>query len=112
MNSPEYTVKAPVIGPEIMCSGFVVCSRPASTNPQFATGPQKCVVFGPVGELMNFMSADDIAAAARVSHASARRELPRTRPEGVLERRAGVQRRRAQMLRLARFSISRRDFER
>ena len=63
MNSPEYTVKAPVMGPEIMCSGFVVCSRPASTNPQFATGPQKCVVFGPVGELMNFMSADDIAAA-------------------------------------------------
>ena len=87
MNSPEYTVKAPVIGPEIMCSGFVVCSRPASTNPQFATGPQKCVVFGPVGELMNFMSADDIAAAARVSDASARRELPRLRPEGVLERR-------------------------
>ena len=65
MNSPEYTVKAPVMGPEIMFSGFVVCSRPASTNPQFATGPQKCVVFGPVGELMNFMSADDIAAAAR-----------------------------------------------
>jgi transposase len=45
------------------------------------------VVFGPVGELMNFMSADDIAAAARVSDASARRELPRPRPEGVLERR-------------------------
>ena len=96
MNSPEYTVKAPVIGPEIMCSGFVVCSRPASTNPQFATGPQKCVVFGPVGELMNFMSADDIAAAARVSDASARRELPRPRPEGALERRRGqFQRRRA-----------------
>ena len=85
MNSPEYTVRAPVIGPEIMCSGFVVCSRPASTNPQFATGPQKCVVFGPVGELMNFMSADDIAAAARVSDASARRKLPRPRPEGALE---------------------------
>ena len=27
-------------------------SRTASTNPQFATGPQKCVVFGPVGPLM------------------------------------------------------------
>ena len=24
--------------------------RTAATNPQFATGPQKCVVFGPVGE--------------------------------------------------------------
>lgn len=103
MNSPEYTVKAPVIGPEIMCSGFVVCSRPASTNPQFATGPQKCVVFGPVGELMNFMSADDIAAAARVSDASARRELPR--PDRRVSSRdgAGVQRRRAQMRRRAIF---------
>ena len=62
MKSPEYTVSAPVIGPLIMCSGFVVCSRPARTKPQFATGPQKCVVFGPVGELMNFIRADDILA--------------------------------------------------
>jgi hypothetical protein len=128
MNSPEYTTSAPVIGPLIMCSGFVVSAKPyharhriassssrrrvasvdpsfhrarlvsrlvsshhphasssriiithphphhhlsrqksrsrrlgrvvsrvartASTNPQFATGPQKCVVFGPVGPLM------------------------------------------------------------
>ena len=27
-------------------------ARTASTNPQFATGPQKCVVFGPVGPSM------------------------------------------------------------
>jgi hypothetical protein len=53
-------VSAPVIGPLIIASGLVVCSRPASTKPQLATGPQKCVVLGPVGELMNFMSADDI----------------------------------------------------
>ena len=53
-------MSAPVIGPLIIASGLVVCSRPASTKPQFATGPQKCVVLGPVGELMNFMSADDI----------------------------------------------------
>ena len=53
-------MSAPVIGPLIIASGLVVCSRPASTKPQLATGPQKCVVLGPVGELMNFMSADDI----------------------------------------------------
>lgn len=33
----------------------------ASTNPQLATGPQKCVVLGPVGELMNCMRRDDDA---------------------------------------------------
>jgi hypothetical protein len=31
----------------------------ASTNPQLATGPQKCVVLGPVGELTNCMRRDD-----------------------------------------------------
>ena len=30
--------------------------RTARTNPQLATGPQKCVVFGPVGLLMNARS--------------------------------------------------------
>ena len=31
--------------------------RTARTNPQFATGPQKCVVLGPVGELINARNA-------------------------------------------------------
>jgi len=31
--------------------------RTATTNPQFATGPQKCVVLGPVGELINARNA-------------------------------------------------------
>lgn len=34
----------------------------ASTNPQLATGPQKCVVLGPVGELMNCMRRDEAIA--------------------------------------------------
>ena len=79
MNSPEYTVRAPVIGPLIMCSGLVVCSSPANTNPQFATGPQKCVVLGPVGELRNFAKEEDIATArrrrARGEHCGARKSL-------------------------------------
>ena len=29
----------------------------AMTNPQLATGPQKCVVLGPTGELMKAVSA-------------------------------------------------------
>lgn len=41
-------------------------SRTARTKPQLATGPQKCVVLGPVGELMNADSrdpSDDMVAA-------------------------------------------------
>ena len=34
--------------------------RTAATNPQFATGPQKCVVFGPVGEFTQRANAEDI----------------------------------------------------
>jgi len=34
--------------------------RTAATNPQFATGPQKCVVFGPVGEFTQRANADII----------------------------------------------------
>ena len=30
--------------------------RTAMTKPQFATGPQKCVVIGPVGLLMNVLA--------------------------------------------------------
>lgn len=32
--------------------------RTAITKPQFATGPQKCVVLGPVGESMNALSRE------------------------------------------------------
>ena len=40
MNSPEYTHIAPVIFTEIDSGDFVRPSvMPASTNPQFATGP-------------------------------------------------------------------------
>lgn len=37
---------------EIISGGFCVSARPATTKPQFMTGPQKCVVLGPVGELI------------------------------------------------------------
>jgi|TARA_B110000483_G_scaffold23731_1_gene27740 hypothetical protein len=33
--------------------------RTAATNPQFATGPQKCVVFGPVGEFTHRANAEE-----------------------------------------------------
>ena len=36
------------------------CIRTAITKPQFATGPQKCVVVGPVGELINVLAIDII----------------------------------------------------
>ena len=56
-------MSAPVIGPLICSSGFFVSLRPATTNPQLATGPQKCVVLGPVGELIHVLSAPDILVA-------------------------------------------------
>lgn len=38
---------------EIISAGFLVSASPASTKPQLATGPQKCVVLGPVSEARN-----------------------------------------------------------
>jgi hypothetical protein len=43
-----------------------VSASPASTNPQFATGPQKCVVLGPVSEFHRARSllANEVAVRA------------------------------------------------
>jgi hypothetical protein len=43
-----------------------VSASPASTNPQFATGPQKCVVLGPVSEFQRARSllANEVAVRA------------------------------------------------
>lgn len=38
---------------EIISAGFLVSASPASTKPQLATGPQKCVVLGPVSDAKN-----------------------------------------------------------
>jgi len=83
MNSAEYMHIAVVIFGEIISGGFFVSARPcrraidvsrtpvgvvsqngrsdeaprtATTKPQLATGPQKWVVFGPVGEFMYALS--------------------------------------------------------
>ena len=37
MNSPEYTTSAPVIGPLIMCSGFVVSAKPYHARRRIAS---------------------------------------------------------------------------
>eukprot|EP00236_Picocystis_salinarum_P006630 CAMPEP_0113920912 /NCGR_PEP_ID=MMETSP1159-20121227/799_1 /TAXON_ID=88271 /ORGANISM="Picocystis salinarum" /LENGTH=66 /DNA_ID=CAMNT_0000920919 /DNA_START=606 /DNA_END=803 /DNA_ORIENTATION=+ /assembly_acc=CAM_ASM_000767 len=44
---------AAVMFGEIISAGFLVSASPASTKPQLATGPQKCVVLGPVSDAMN-----------------------------------------------------------
>ena len=41
---------APVIFVEIISGGLYISARPPRTMPQLATGPQKCVVFGPTSE--------------------------------------------------------------
>lgn len=40
----------PVMFGLITSGPFFMSANPAPTNPQFATGPQKCVVLGPMGE--------------------------------------------------------------
>lgn len=52
--------------PLINSGGFLASAMPASTNPQFATGPQKCTVRGPVGESISALNLDprDPALAA------------------------------------------------
>eukprot|EP00982_Pelagococcus_subviridis_P011245 31072-Pelagococcus_subviridis.AAC.7 len=58
MNRPLYTTSAPVMGADTSSGDFVVSFKPARTKPQFATGPQKCVVFGPVGEATHRANAE------------------------------------------------------
>ena len=52
--------------PLINSGGFLVSAMPASTKPQFATGPQKCTVRGPVGLSSSALNLDprDPALAA------------------------------------------------
>lgn len=40
----------------------------ATTNPQFATGPQKCVVLGPTGEFQNALMAAMIPPLRPIQH--------------------------------------------
>lgn len=70
MNKALYTHMTPVMLGEMTSGDFWESLRPASTNPQFATGPQKCVVFGPVGELMNAFKAGSrpVASFAAILH--------------------------------------------
>jgi hypothetical protein len=48
-----------------MVSGVLESAMPASTKPQFATGPQKCDVLGPVSEFQNSRSLLPNEAVAR-----------------------------------------------
>ena len=41
MNSPEYTTSAPVIGPLIMCSGFVVSAKPYHARHRIASSSSR-----------------------------------------------------------------------
>ena len=43
MNSPEYTTSAPVIGPLIMCSGFVVSAKPYHARRRIASSSRVVV---------------------------------------------------------------------
>jgi hypothetical protein len=49
--------------PLINSGGFFASTIPASTKPQFATGPQKCTVRGPVGESISALNLDPSVAA-------------------------------------------------
>jgi hypothetical protein len=47
----------------LICStGFEKSLTAATTRPQFAMGPQKCTVFGPVGEFRKARNDADIVA--------------------------------------------------
>jgi hypothetical protein len=52
--------------PLINSGGFLASAMPANTKPQFATGPQKWTVLGPVGDSSNALNLDprDPALAA------------------------------------------------
>jgi hypothetical protein len=49
--------------PLINSGGFFASTIPASTKPQFATGPQKCTVRGPVGESISALNLDPSVVA-------------------------------------------------
>lgn len=53
INNKLYMHITPVMFGETSSAGLRVSERPAITKPQFAMGPQKCVVRGPVGEFQN-----------------------------------------------------------
>lgn len=46
-----------VIFGDTFSGGFVISRIAARLMPQFAMGPQKCVVLGPIGELMKPLTA-------------------------------------------------------
>lgn len=50
MNSKLYMHMTPVMFGDTNSAGLRVSDNPAITKPQFAMGPQKCVVRTPVGE--------------------------------------------------------------
>ena len=54
--------------------------RTAMTKPQFATGPQKCVVIGPVGLLMNVLAHWAIPTEAMTMMADERWARPPSLP--------------------------------
>jgi len=72
MNKAEYTHNAAVMFCDSCSAGFDISEIPAITNPQLATGPQKCVVLGPVGEFRNARRLDIMPTPAIFQ----RRQLP------------------------------------
>jgi hypothetical protein len=63
--------------PLINSGGFFASTIPASTKPQFATGPQKCTVRGPVGESISALNLDPSVAALPAMGCDSSEEMKR-----------------------------------
>jgi hypothetical protein len=77
---------------EICSGGFDMSLRAAREMPQFVTGPQKCEVLGPVGELMKRMrtpcvcvpaAADSLVAVVPAAFSESRR-TPEVTPRAAI----------------------------
>lgn len=68
-NVVEYTTIVAVIVPDIISSSFLKSAKAANGNPQFATGPQKCVekkyslADGDFAQLANLLNVDILSAS-------------------------------------------------